>query len=59
MPDSLRQGSVWYVNRKTHRITSNYYGRRYELSFHASDRARRERWRVRESATAAAEQVAQ
>jgi hypothetical protein len=43
IPPQLGRASTWRIQRKTGRIVSTYYGRRYELHFHSSDRERRER----------------
>jgi hypothetical protein len=41
-------GWGWTIDAKSGRIVSAYYGRRYEVYIHATDRQRRERWAEQE-----------
>jgi tetratricopeptide (TPR) repeat protein len=42
IPAAYARGSVWKIDRKTNRIVSSYLGRRYEVHYTGSDRARLE-----------------
>ncbi len=44
LPPSLARGSKWKIDRETKRIVSTYLGRRYEVNYSSSDRARLEAW---------------
>ncbi|MGH0034366.1 MAG: hypothetical protein ACQGVK_05010 [Myxococcota bacterium] len=44
LPAEYRKGSRWVLDDEG-RIVSTYYDRRYEPSFHALEKERRERWR--------------
>lgn len=45
IPEPLKRGSRWKIDRRTKRIVSTYLNRRYEVNFSAADRSRLERWR--------------
>jgi hypothetical protein len=54
VPVELRRGAGWVLDDQG-RIASSYYDRRYEPSFHALEKRRRERWRERRRAEHATE----
>ncbi|MEZ4333514.1 MAG: hypothetical protein R3F35_17290 [Myxococcota bacterium] len=45
IPEPLKRGSKWKIDRRTKRIVTTYLNRRYEVNFSAADRSRLERWR--------------
>lgn len=55
LPPALRRGSTWVLDEESGRITSTYYGRRYEVNLMSFDRDRRERWAAEREARGAAE----
>ena len=46
LPASLRKGDRWILDEKTGRITSSYYGRRYEVNLTERDRYLRDNFNV-------------
>jgi hypothetical protein len=50
LPQALRRGSTWELDEKGDRVISSYYGRRYEISVHALDAERTERWKAEREA---------
>ncbi|MFO0689305.1 MAG: tetratricopeptide repeat protein [Myxococcota bacterium] len=44
IPASLSRGSRWKIDPRSNRIVTTYLGRRYEVNFSPSDRARLARW---------------
>lgn len=50
LPPALRRGSVWELDLATDRITSSYYGSRYQIHRLQPDRERAERWRAEREA---------
>ena len=47
LPESLRRGARWEIDRESGRIVSSHYGRRYELNVHPLDRKRNQQWQRR------------
>ncbi len=51
IPASLARGSKWKIDRKTGRIVSSYLGRRYEVHYSKTDRARLDAWKQARTGT--------
>jgi tetratricopeptide (TPR) repeat protein len=55
LPAALARGSVWELDLETDRITSSYYGSRYEVHRTAFDHQRARRWKAEREARERAE----
>ncbi len=44
LPESLRRGSRWKIDRETNRIVSSYLGGRYEVHYTGTDQERLKSW---------------